>query len=230
MNGGFICVGWHEFGDMREQTDEAAFRERYRELHPQPQSFRQWKEIWGFAKEIREGDIVVANNGMTSIVGIGRVTGDYYYDTNRSEYKHCLPVDWEMTTEYPIPEAARDVVKNWFQGTVKQLGREEYQKLLNDTVKKLVWRRSSQYGFDLVLTNPDAFDAPFAKDLFTHLLDAPKPKGGAINEHIRDELGAWLNDLSGKLPSSAYVGWWCLWTSQLIRNSCRAYRSGSVKG
>jgi 5-methylcytosine-specific restriction enzyme B len=128
IRGNLICVGWEELGDMRTEVNEAAFKEKYRSQYG-AQRVRQWKEIWHFAKSIRRGDIIISNNGLKSIVGIGTVTGDYYYDQSRKEYKHCLPVEWTTTEEFLVPESARDVVATWFQGTVKRLSRQEYNQL-----------------------------------------------------------------------------------------------------
>lgn len=126
--GGYICVGWKEIGDMRQYTESAVFKDKYRELHG---SNRQCKEIWSFAKELKKGDIVIANNGLQSIVGVGTVTGDYYFDDSRAEYKHCVPVQWDITTEFPVPEAARNITATWFQGTVKRISRQEYSQLVS---------------------------------------------------------------------------------------------------
>jgi 5-methylcytosine-specific restriction protein B len=128
-DGGFICVGWGKIGDMRQYTDSSAFKEMYKELDG-AQKVRYSKEIWSFAKEIKKGDVIVSNNGLKSIVGVGRVTGDYWYDESRAEYKHCIPVIWDITSEFPVPESARDIAKTWFQGTVKKLDRQEYNLLL----------------------------------------------------------------------------------------------------
>ena len=128
LQGGFICIGWKEIGDMRQYTDAAAFRDIYRELHG---SNRQCSEIWSFANEVKKGDIIVANKGLQLIVGIGTVVGDYWHDDNRAEYKHCVPVKWDITTQFPIPESAREkFAKRWFQGTLKKLDRQEYDQLL----------------------------------------------------------------------------------------------------
>jgi 5-methylcytosine-specific restriction protein B len=114
---------------MRQYTDSPAFKEMYRELYGAPK-IRGWKEIWSFANDIKKGDIVVANNGLKSIVGIGTVTGDYWHDSNREEYKHCVPVDWKITTGFPVPQSAHHVVADWFRGTVKKIDRQQYNQLL----------------------------------------------------------------------------------------------------
>jgi 5-methylcytosine-specific restriction protein B len=149
LHGSFMCVGWSKIGDMRQYADRDAFSEMYRGLHPVPGSFKQWKEIWGFAKEIKRGDIIVANNGLSEIVGVGTCTGDYYYEQNRAEYKHCLPVHWETMPRFSVPEAARTITARWFSGTVKRLGRDEYQRLI-----------AGVSGGDAPMVNAGASDAP----------------------------------------------------------------------
>jgi hypothetical protein len=202
QQGGFICVGWSEIADMREQTDGSAFREMYRQLHPAPGSFRQWKEIWGFAKEIKKGDRIIANNGMTSIVGIGTVSGEYYYDQNRADYKHLIPVRWENTAEFSIPDSARNIVSNWFSGTVKQISREEYQQIVVGAKPstKPVWRRSTE--FDLILTNPSILDLDAAKSLYSQVVAT---EHGDISQHVRNEFRQWLDDATAVLGAEAYV-------------------------
>lgn len=128
LRDGIICVGWKEIGDMSQYRDLAVFKDKYRELHG---SNRQCKEMWSFGKELKKGNVVIANNGLQSIVGVGTVTGDYFYDESRTEYKHCVPVQWDTTTAFPVPESARHITANWFQGTVKRISREEYSQLIS---------------------------------------------------------------------------------------------------
>lgn len=131
FQGGFICVGWGEIGDMWQVANAVEFKEKYRETYG-AKRLAHWKEIWSFSKELKKGHIIVSNNGLKSIVGVGTVTGDYYYDDSRTEYKHCVPVRWDITTEFPVPESARSVAATWFQGTLKMLTRQEYNLLLAD--------------------------------------------------------------------------------------------------
>ncbi len=200
-DGGFICVGWRELDDMRQFTDESAFKEKYRSIYG-AQRIRQWREIWNFSKEVKKGDIVVANNGLSEIVGIGTVTGEYHYDQRRSDYKHCLPVRWDITTAFPVPEPARPITSTWFQGTIKKLTREEYQKIAAGvkTSNRPVWRRSGNY--DLILTNPTALNVNEAKSLFGQVLDA---EFGGVSQHVREDLRQWLDNTGTVLPSEAYV-------------------------
>ncbi len=200
-DGGFICVGWAELDDMRQYKDESAFKEKYQSIYG-AQRVRQWREIWSFAKEIQKGDTIVANNGLSQIVGIGTVTGEYHYDQQRAEYKHCLPVRWDVVTSFPVPEEARPITASWFQGTIKKLSRDEYQKITAGakTSSHPIWGRSGDY--DLILTNPTALNIDEAKSLFEQVLAA---EFGGISQHVREDLRQWLENTREVLPSESYV-------------------------
>ena len=54
------------------------------------------RDLWLF-RELRNGDVVVAGGGTSSVLGVGIVTPDAYrWDGTRPEYRHRLAVDWEV--------------------------------------------------------------------------------------------------------------------------------------
>ncbi|MBQ0084855.1 MAG: hypothetical protein KBS65_01260 [Prevotella sp.] len=57
-----------------------------------------------FANVMKEGDYVIARSDFDYIVGIGVVTGDYYYDESRPNFKHCREVEWISTERLPFPD------------------------------------------------------------------------------------------------------------------------------
>ena len=76
---GFIAIGWEELGDVSAMKREQ-FNARRHELVAQ---HSEWKEhgveqVWKFA-HIEEGDRIVANRGTTEVLGIGTVTGPYFF-------------------------------------------------------------------------------------------------------------------------------------------------------
>ena len=108
--GGYVCMGFDAVGDARQYADEESFKAAFLEHYPDSRG--KWRELWNFVHEIDEGDTVVANNGVTSIVGIGKSTGEYTYDEKRDEFKHCLGVNWEDKQERKIPDSAHDMVRS----------------------------------------------------------------------------------------------------------------------
>lgn len=138
LKGNLICVGWDELGDMRSQQDKATFDAIFSEFYG-IERLAEAGQLWDFANVIRQGDTVVANNGVDSIVGVGTVTGAYWYDGGRRECKHCISVRWEIASEFPIPEAAREVVKDWLGRTVKGISRDEYNDITVAEWCQIVW-------------------------------------------------------------------------------------------
>jgi 5-methylcytosine-specific restriction enzyme B len=104
---GFIGIGWDELGDISSLSHREFNNCRDRLI--QEQIERGWKkavvnQVWTFA-QIKVGDRIVANRGTSEVLGIGTVTGAYYYDSNATNYKHRLSVKWvdinPLTVNFP---------------------------------------------------------------------------------------------------------------------------------
>lgn len=98
--GGFIGIGWNKLGDISNLTEEE-FTLRAKEQGGSDQ-------VWTF-RNIAVGDRIVANQGTKRVLGIGTVTGSYYFDENGGTHKHRLPVRWDDTTEREV------LKKGWFK-------------------------------------------------------------------------------------------------------------------
>ena len=103
---GFIAVGWDDVGDLRSLT-RAAFDARVQHLGHKPGV----EAIWKF-KDIRVGDRIVANAGTTRVLGVGTVTGPYFFVAGE-HYGHRLPVEWDDTTERAVK------MKGWRQTLIR---------------------------------------------------------------------------------------------------------------
>ena len=101
--GGFIAIGWDELGDISGMS-----REEFVALRDElAAELEDWTpagadQAWNFA-QIQEGDRIVANRGTTEILGIGTVTGSYYY-VEGQRHGHRLPVHWDDVTPRQISE------------------------------------------------------------------------------------------------------------------------------
>ena len=85
---GYICIGWDEVGDLNQYEDQQALRKPMLDAYPK-ENKRQASQVWRF-RNLEVGDIILANRGMTSIVGVGRITGPYFFNTERARYKHLF--------------------------------------------------------------------------------------------------------------------------------------------
>ncbi len=104
-NGGYICVGWDEVGDMTQFASFAEFRKAFAVARPSTPGHitTKAKELWTL-RSLREGDYVVANRGTSEVLAVGKVKGGYAFRVDRPKYQHTVPVDWDTSLAGPIPE------------------------------------------------------------------------------------------------------------------------------
>lgn len=121
LDGGYAAIGWSEVGDLTglSYTD---FEARRSEAIAKNPSFTKeaLEQVWNFV-HIREGDRLVANQGTTKVLGIGRVTGPYFFVAG-DEYGHRLPVEWEDTNP-------RVIQKGGWRKTLVKLNRADFTEI-----------------------------------------------------------------------------------------------------
>ncbi|MCX6048114.1 MAG: AAA family ATPase [Chloroflexi bacterium] len=126
--GGFVALGWDEVGDLTGLS-RAEFMARRDELLKEQHDWtkRTVNQIWTFARQIKEGDRIVAQAGpttedVTTIFGIGIVAGAYYFVPG-VQNGHCLPVEWDDTTQ-------RQVNLDQQHKLLSQLSRQQFEDVL----------------------------------------------------------------------------------------------------
>ncbi len=131
-----IAVGWDALGDLTPFLDDfSKIKDHYSNTFPGDPPTMRGKQINQLRRflGLTHGDIVVANNGKTSLVGRGRVVGDYRYLDDYEEYKNVIPVEWFDKAERPVPVGAQDIAAPWFGVTVEELAKAEYERLFADS-------------------------------------------------------------------------------------------------
>ena len=129
-DGGFIAIGWEELGDIAHLT-RAEFETKRDELIAEHDDWRAPvgpNQVWTFAHEIRQGDIIVANKGKTSVLGIGSVSGPYHF-TPDMRFGHQLPVKW-------FDQRPRQVNELGWLKAIIELNEDQYQEILALPVDK----------------------------------------------------------------------------------------------
>ncbi|MDI3485489.1 MAG: 5-methylcytosine-specific restriction enzyme [Methanolobus sp.] len=87
---GIMAIGWKDIGDLNSYTTE----ELANALNVENSS--NSNQIWNLEnfRDASIGDIIVANKGRSKCLGIGVIEGEYFYDDERSDYKHTRKVKW----------------------------------------------------------------------------------------------------------------------------------------
>jgi 5-methylcytosine-specific restriction protein B len=99
-----MATGWDNTDDLRQFKNKEEIRQKLLELEPEGSSkTHDSLALWQFAHEIQTGDIIFAKQGFTKLLGYGVVEGDYYYDTQRTYYKHVRKMKWLAKGEWEMP-------------------------------------------------------------------------------------------------------------------------------
>jgi 5-methylcytosine-specific restriction protein B len=99
LQGGYIAIGWPSLGDLTGITKEGDFEARAKAAGYEGHGVKQ---VWRFL-QIPEGAYILANKGTTSVVGVGQVSGGYYFVPD-DNFPHRLPVEWLDTTPRRVNE------------------------------------------------------------------------------------------------------------------------------
>ncbi len=93
--------------------------ENYRQLHlkagfAEDAISNQAGNLW-FFKTADKGDVVFANKGVNTCLGIGIIESDYYYDNNTDAYSHRRKVNWLTDKVYQYKSNTHQDYKTLFR-------------------------------------------------------------------------------------------------------------------
>lgn len=96
---GHVGIGWSEIGNLSDNNvsskkDLEILLKGHFQYDNKTLS-RKAGEIYNFYNEIKNGDIIVAQNGY-EVLGVGIVTDEYFYDSTY-QFAHRRPVNWIIT-------------------------------------------------------------------------------------------------------------------------------------
>lgn len=137
---GEICIGWNELGNL---TQYETFEELRHAIEAQgyytnaSTITKKANEIWDFYN-LEAGDIIVANKGISQLIGIGIVSErGYQYQPNYSDYQHTVGVHW--TQDYSKEHYIIPVQKRWRTMTIEKFPRAELKRWMEQQPSKQVF-------------------------------------------------------------------------------------------
>ncbi|MDC3959014.1 EVE domain-containing protein [Polyangium jinanense] len=102
---GLIAIGWGEAGDPRAYASKEELSAQLAKVfgYTESEAHANVRQVWAFTRDIKPGDIIVANRGQSKIVGRGTVLGPAEFRADRGEFANCLAVRWFDIEEREIP-------------------------------------------------------------------------------------------------------------------------------
>lgn len=99
LDKGLVALGWHKMPDLTTlPADREAYKKRLRLEYPTAKdgAIPVWAgQLFRFAHEVQEGDLVIYPSKVDRIVNLGRITGPYHYvESTGDDYAHRRTVEW----------------------------------------------------------------------------------------------------------------------------------------
>ena len=91
---GFVAIGWDDLGDLSQYDSKNAIHNALIENGFGQNPTNNSLALWEFVREIKIGDVLIAKKGRITILGWGKVSGDYTHDSERPEYRNLRNVEW----------------------------------------------------------------------------------------------------------------------------------------
>ena len=145
---GIMGLGWNKIGDLRDYKKQADLIAPLKQNYGSNTSQKNSADmLYGFAYEIKPGDIVFAKKGRSTIVGRGVVTSDYFYDKKHEDQPHLRKINWTDKGEWKTDSMqAMKTLTNItrFPDYVDQLnklidGKSDMSKVAEEPTRKQYW-------------------------------------------------------------------------------------------
>lgn len=122
-SGGFIGLGWEELGDLSGLSEGEVEARINEQLGAHPDWTRTGANQVRDLLRIQPDDRIIANEGKGKILGFGKVTGPYRFETGQRQ-GHRIDVDWYDTQPRVLPEP-----NHRWQKTLVPLTGAEFERL-----------------------------------------------------------------------------------------------------
>jgi 5-methylcytosine-specific restriction protein B len=170
-DGECIRVGWDELGDLGQYENDIELKQALDAHWPRSsgRSLTLARQLLAF-RDLEAGDQVVANRGVSEVLATGIVEGSYRFDTDRPEFRHVVPVTWNVSHAQKLSKP-----QNAWRSTFAKVDAALFSKITTQgSGSAMVVGQVSGEG-----TGDSALDVVLPEDVQT-VLDALDRKGQVI--------------------------------------------------
>ncbi len=147
---GYCSIGWDMLGSLNGITKEEYYNRR-----SQATILGDSRDLqaWRFANELKIGDRIIANKGISQVLGIGTIIGPYYFIPD-TDMGNRYPVRWDEVDSFEIEPAG-----HW-RSTLISVSKEQYKAILaqcpqvgNDDNSDIAVASNAPYSIDDALSD-----------------------------------------------------------------------------
>ena len=104
---GVLALDYDGIGDLNSYVSEDSLRlARQEAVGTAVEPINDVRAMMDFRDVMKPGDLVFAKKGLNTVVGVGRVTSEYFYVENVPDMRHRRKVEWFVIGERHINERA----------------------------------------------------------------------------------------------------------------------------
>lgn len=139
---GIMALGWDELGDLKNYNSKEELISTLQKIENTTGSKKNDATAnFDFKNSISIGDFVIVKKGLSTLLGYGEVTSDYYFDQKREIYQKCRDVDWKLKGIW-----------------------DARHRLVGKTLTELGWKETQIPGYEYYYERlMDAMNVPFRK-------------------------------------------------------------------
>lgn len=105
VTNGFMALSFEGTSDLTTHDSIESIRVECQSLAGDEASHKNAvRALVDFKSEMKEGDLVFAKRGMKEFIGVGRVTGEYYFEDSAPDFKHRRAVEWFKVLDCTIAD------------------------------------------------------------------------------------------------------------------------------
>lgn len=127
LDNNIVAIGWDDIPAINKFKNRDELFEEYQKIYTEDNNVKSGikvGQIWRFANEIKQGDVVALPSKFQPVIYIGKVTGDYQFCPDVEGLVHRRPVQWLKTI--PRSEFDQDILYSFGSLlTVSQVSRDQ---------------------------------------------------------------------------------------------------------
>lgn len=181
------AIGWDELTDLSAFPTYNHVYEELRRIHGGNPT-NDANACYQFAHEVKPGDLIIAKQGRSVLLGYGEVVAPYRYDESRPEYRHVVEVRWVRTGRWTLTSEHRMVVK-----TLTDMTR--YPRWLHAALGLM-----DGAAFGVPSAGPDVAVLPGGKGEVAAAGDVGVDDAGGMSGHGQEGSGGWTGTV-GSIPT-----------------------------
>ena len=107
---GHVRIGYdRRVGNLEDYKSHADIHQKLIDCGVGKNPTHQSLALWQFFQEIKPGDFLLAKQGRKKLLGWGKVTGTYFYDSDNMECPHSRTAEWYALEKPILHDRARGI-------------------------------------------------------------------------------------------------------------------------